>query len=98
MAEFWLMECPCVRIVPNFATDTECAATELQAPPHHYHRAGAQETVMAVIDVVIQPDGRTRVWFDCRDTKPRPEDEQRIEQALVHALAEVRDPDAVQAD
>jgi hypothetical protein len=53
---------------------------------------------MAVIDVVIQPDGRTRVWFDCRDTKPRPEDEQRIKQALVHALAEVREPDAVQAD
>ena len=42
---------------------------------------------MAVIDVAIQPDGRTRVWFDCRDAKPRPEDEQRIEQALAHALA-----------
>jgi hypothetical protein len=41
---------------------------------------------MAVIDVMIQPDGRTRVWFDCRDARPRPEDEQRIEQALVHAL------------
>lgn len=42
---------------------------------------------MAVIDVVIQPNGRTRVWFDCRDTRLRPEDEQRIEQALASALA-----------
>jgi hypothetical protein len=45
-------------------------------------------TVMAVIDVVIQPDGRTRVWFDCRIAKPRPEDERRIEQALANAMAD----------
>ena len=43
---------------------------------------------MAVIDVVIQPDGRTRVWFDCRIAKPRPEDERRIEQALANAMAD----------
>jgi len=42
---------------------------------------------MAVIDVVIQPDGRTRVWFDCR-AKPRPEDEQRIAQVLADAMAD----------
>ncbi len=53
---------------------------------------------MAVIDVAIQPDGRTRVWFDCRDAKPRPEDEQRIEQAFVHALADTRSLDGVEAD
>ncbi len=43
---------------------------------------------MAVIDVVIQPDGCTRVWFDCRNARPRPADERRIEQALTHALAD----------
>jgi hypothetical protein len=53
---------------------------------------------MAVIDVVIQPDGRTRVWFDCRSAKPRPEDEQRIEQALAHALADARALGGAQAD
>lgn len=53
---------------------------------------------MAVIDVVIQPDGRTRVWFDCRTAKPRPEDEQRIKEALSDALAEAGTGDRVQAD
>jgi hypothetical protein len=53
---------------------------------------------MAVIDIMIQPDGRTRVWFDCRAAKPRPEDQQRIEQALAHALADARVPNSVQAD
>ncbi len=43
---------------------------------------------MAVIDVAIQPDGRTRVWFDCR-AKPRPEDEKRIAQMLADAMADV---------
>jgi hypothetical protein len=42
---------------------------------------------MAVIDIAIQPEGRTRVWFDCRDTKPRPSDEERIQRAVSHALA-----------
>jgi hypothetical protein len=51
---------------------------------------------MAVNDVVIQPDGRTRVWFDCRAARPRPEDEQRIEQALANALASVGTTDSVQ--
>jgi hypothetical protein len=41
---------------------------------------------MAVIDIAIQPEGRTRVWFDCRDTKPRPGDEERIQRAVSHAL------------
>jgi hypothetical protein len=48
----------------------------------------AQEFVMAVIDVAIQPDGRTRVWFDCR-AKPRPDDEKRIARMLADAMAEV---------
>lgn len=43
---------------------------------------------MAVIDVAIQPDGRTRVWFDCR-AKPRPDDEKRIARMLADAMAEV---------
>jgi len=42
---------------------------------------------MAVIDVAIQPDGRTRVWFDCR-AKPRPDDEERIAQVLANAMAD----------
>jgi len=51
---------------------------------------------MAVIDVAIQPDGRTRVWFDCRDARPRPADEQRIEQAVTHALADAIGKDQAQ--
>jgi hypothetical protein len=50
------------------------------------HPSGIQEIVMAVIDIAIQPEGRTRVWFDCRDTKPRPGDEERIQRAVSHAL------------
>ena len=42
---------------------------------------------MAVIDIAIQPEGRTRVWFDCRNAKPRPGDEKRIQRAVSHALA-----------
>jgi hypothetical protein len=45
---------------------------------------------MAVIDVAIQPDGRTRVWFDCR-AKPRPEDEKRIAQVVADAMADLAD-------
>ena len=52
---------------------------------------------MAVIDIVIEPDGRTRVWFDCRDAKPRPDDEQRIQRAIAHALADVGAEDRAQA-
>jgi hypothetical protein len=40
---------------------------------------------MAVIDIAIQPEGRTRVWFDCRDTKPRPGDEERIQRAVTRS-------------
>jgi hypothetical protein len=43
---------------------------------------------MAVIDVAIQPDGRTRVWFDCR-VKPCPDDEKRIAQVLANAMADI---------
>jgi hypothetical protein len=50
-------------------------------------RQRAEETLMAVIDVAIQPDGRTRVWFDCR-AKPHPEDEKRIAQMLASAMAD----------
>jgi hypothetical protein len=49
--------------------------------------SGIQEIVMAVIDIAIEPEGRTRVWFDCRDAKPRPSDEERIELAVSRALA-----------
>ncbi len=52
---------------------------------------------MAVIDVAIQPDGRTRVWFDCR-AKPRPEDEKRIAQVLADAMADDAATDHKQAD
>jgi hypothetical protein len=52
---------------------------------------------MAVIDVAIQPDGRTRVWFDCR-AKPRPEDEKRIAQVLADAMADDNVVDRKQAN
>ena len=46
---------------------------------------------MAVIDVVIQPDGCTRVWFDCRDARPRPEPTSGASsRRLRHALADAR--------
>jgi len=53
---------------------------------------------MAVIDIAIQPEGRTRVWFDCRDTKPRPGDEERIQCAVSHALANLSAEDRSQAN
>jgi hypothetical protein len=53
---------------------------------------------MAVIDVAIQPEGLTRVWFDCRDAKPRPADEKRIQQAISHALADLAAADRSQAN
>jgi hypothetical protein len=52
---------------------------------------------MAVIDIVIQSEGRTRVWFDCRDAKPLPDDERRIQRAIAHALADVPVEDRAQA-
>jgi hypothetical protein len=42
---------------------------------------------MAVIDILIQPNGSTRVMFDCRAAKPRRDDQQSIERAIAHALA-----------
>jgi hypothetical protein len=51
---------------------------------------------MAVIDIAIQPEGRTRVWFDCRDTKPRLGDEERIQRAVSRALANLRPEDRSQ--
>jgi hypothetical protein len=56
-----------------------------------------EETVMAVIDVAIQPDGRTRVWFDCR-AKPSPEDEKWIAQVLADAVADDSPADREQAN
>ena len=52
---------------------------------------------MAVIDIVIEPEGRTRVWFDCRDERPRPDDEQRIQRAIAHAQVDVSTEDPAQA-
>ena len=52
---------------------------------------------MAVIDVAIQPDGRTRVWFDCR-ARPRPEDERRIAQVVADAMADDSAADRKQAN
>jgi hypothetical protein len=52
---------------------------------------------MAVIDVEVQPDGRTRVWFDCR-AKPRPEDEKRIAQVVADAMADDGAADRKQAN
>ncbi len=40
-----------------------------------------------VIDIQIQPDGGTRIMFDWRKTKPSPQEEQRIEQAIAGSLA-----------
>jgi hypothetical protein len=42
---------------------------------------------MAVIDILIQPHGGTRVLFDCRKTKPRPDDERTIERAIERSYA-----------
>ncbi len=53
---------------------------------------------MAVIDIAIQPEGRTRIWFDCRDTKPRPGDEERIQRAVSHSLANLPVEDRPQAN
>ena len=53
---------------------------------------------MAVIDIAIQPEGRTRVWFDCRDAKPRPSDEERIQRAVRAALANLSLEDRSQAN
>ena len=42
---------------------------------------------MAVIAILIQPNGRTRVLFDCRNAEPRRDDEQDIERAIARSLA-----------
>lgn len=43
-----------------------------------------------VIDIQIQPEGGTRIMFDCRKAKPSPEEERRIEQAIARSLAAAR--------
>lgn len=40
-----------------------------------------------VIDIQIQPEGGTRVMFDCRKAKPSPEEERQIEHAIARSLA-----------
>ena len=42
---------------------------------------------MAVIDVSIEPNGRTRVLFDCRKPKPKTDDEVLIAHAIARSLA-----------
>ena len=41
---------------------------------------------MSVIDVVIEPNRVTRVFFDC-DAAPDPTDQRRIEQQVARSLA-----------
>lgn len=43
-----------------------------------------------VIDIQIQPEGGTRIMFDCGKAKPSPEEERRIEQAIARSLAAAR--------
>jgi len=40
---------------------------------------------MPVIAIATAPGGVTRVFFDCRDIEPDPEDQMRIEQAMANA-------------
>jgi hypothetical protein len=42
---------------------------------------------MPVIDILIRPNGSTRMFFDCRDTAPDPSDQWRIEQAIERSIA-----------
>ena len=46
---------------------------------------------MDVIDIVIHPEGRTLVLFDCRDARPQPADDRRIRQAIADSLASAAD-------
>lgn len=42
---------------------------------------------MSVIDVLIEPNRVTRVFFDCRGAAPDPTDQWRIEQQVARSLA-----------
>jgi hypothetical protein len=53
---------------------------------------------MAVIDILIQPHGCTRVLFDCRKTKARLDDERSIERAIERSFAAAGTDDKLQAD
>jgi hypothetical protein len=57
----------------------------MQALPWHYGVTERQAS-MAVIDILIQPRGGTRILFDCR-AKPQPDDEETIERAIARSLA-----------
>jgi hypothetical protein len=41
---------------------------------------------MPVIDVLIEPNRVTRVFFDCRDAAPDPADQWRIEQRIAYSI------------
>ena len=45
---------------------------------------------MPVIAIATAPGGVTRVFFDCRETAPDPEDQLRIERAMTHAKRHAR--------
>ena len=42
---------------------------------------------MSVISTLIEPHRVTRVFFDCRDGAPDPQDQRRIERAIERSAA-----------
>ena len=42
---------------------------------------------MSVISTLIEPHRVTRVFFDCRDGTPDPQDQRRIERAIERSVA-----------
>jgi hypothetical protein len=48
---------------------------------------------MPMIETVIEPRRVTRVFFDCRDAAPDPDDQRRITKAVEAAFALAQDDD-----
>jgi hypothetical protein len=46
---------------------------------------------MSVIATLIAPHRVTRVFFDCRDARPDPADQPRIQRAIERSLAQADD-------
>jgi hypothetical protein len=51
---------------------------------------------MSVIAIQIEPDGATRVFFDCSKTAADPADHARIRQAIEQASTLLQDEDEAQ--
>jgi hypothetical protein len=53
---------------------------------------------MPVIATLIEPHGVTRVFFDCRNAKPDPDDQRRVEEAIESSIVLAQAEESTQGD